>query len=394
MYDVASTGYEVNSTRGVFFFLKKRKQMHKMHGGLIPLRLPRFPPLAYCYPLPLHSHVHVRSIYGKYRKYSMSASRSMPTATSNVQQSQIKAKTTGTTQPVIPRPSASLVIVNERNEVLLVQRNPHASAFGGVTVFPGGNYDKKQDSSLRITAIRETFEESGLLIASPSSSTSRLPPDRILDEARFAVHEQKRTFQNFLDEYCLKADTDALLPFTAWITPAGPPKRFHTQFFVTFLPGASASKFTTGSKQERLPKPDGGQEVINARFVRPSDAISEFNARKITMMPPQFYILHSLAGILKSSRNTVDERSAVQALSLGSFGKMTINPVRLYEPGADGETILTYEGDETRGGSPGRLHRASVKMDKGGITAAIVFQRNFDIFTEIEPRAFEASTKL
>ncbi|KIK58202.1 hypothetical protein GYMLUDRAFT_45414 [Collybiopsis luxurians FD-317 M1] len=294
--------------------------------------------------------------------------------------------------PVTPRPSASLVIINERNEVLLVQRNQKASAFGGVTVFPGGNYDKKQDSSLRITAIRETFEESGLLIASPLSG--RIPPDSVLDEARFAVHGQKKTFQDFLNEYRLKADVDALLPFTAWITPAGPPKRFHTQFFVTFLPGASASGFTAGSKQERIPKHDGGQEVIRARFIRPLDAIAEFNERKITMMPPQFYILHTLASILQSPKNTLQERLAAQTLSSGHFGQMTINPRRLYEPNEDGETVLTYEGDETRGGSAGRLHRAIVKMDKGGITKAIEFQRNFDIYTEIEPHVFKASPKL
>ncbi|KAF9066327.1 NUDIX domain-containing protein [Rhodocollybia butyracea] len=296
------------------------------------------------------------------------------------------------TAPPIPRLSASLVIVNERNEILLVQRNPQASAFGGVTVFPGGNYDKKQDSSLEMTAIRETFEESGLLIASPVNSSSQMPPDAVLDQARFAVHGQKKTFQSFLDEHRLKPDT-GLLPFTAWITPIGPPRRFHTQFYVTFLPGASSYGFTAGSKQERLPKPDGGQEVIAARFIRAEDALAEFNARKITFMPPQFYILETLASILRSATNTRQERAAVQQLSTGQFGQMTINPRYDLAQSKPGEkSVLTYEGDETRGGSPGRLHRAVVTTQKGGITTAIVIHRNFDIFTEIEPHVFKASS--
>lgn len=91
-------------------------------------------------------------------------------------------------------------------------------------VFPGGNLDKKQDSSLKITAIREAFEESGLLIARPSDSLSRTLSDAVLDEARFAVHGQTKTFQQFMNENNLIADTESLLPFTTWITPIEAPR--------------------------------------------------------------------------------------------------------------------------------------------------------------------------
>ncbi|KAJ3932816.1 MAG: NUDIX hydrolase domain-like protein, partial [Lentinula lateritia] len=255
------------------------------------------------------------------------------------------------TVPPTPRPSASLVLINERNEVLMVQRNPHASTFAGATVFPGGNLDKKQDSSLKITAIREAFEESGLLIARPSDSLSRTLSDAVLDEARFAVHGQTKTFQQFMNENNLIADTESLLPFTTWITPIEAPRRFYTQFYVAFLPETSASGFMAGSKQERLPKPDGGQEVIAARFIRPEEALAEFNARKIKFMPPQYYILYTLSNILRGATSTFEERVAVQRLSSGNFGRMTINPRRLVQPQSSSDaTTLTYEGDETRGG--------------------------------------------
>ncbi|KAG7448213.1 uncharacterized protein BT62DRAFT_930308 [Guyanagaster necrorhizus] len=300
-------------------------------------------------------------------------------------------------RPVVPRPSASLVIINNRNEVLLVQRNPKASTFGGVHVFPGGNYDQKQDTSLPVTAIRETFEESGLLVGVTGSS---LPTSPILEAARHAIHSQKLLFQTFLDknQLSVRTDSDVLLPFTEWVTPVDAPRRFHARFYIAFLDSAalSSSVFSSGHKQEQLPKPDGGQEVISARFIHPEDALAEFNEGKIIFMPPQFYILYTLASILRGNRNLPEQRDRIMQLSRGLFGRMVMNPRRLegsFTPGGS-DGILTYEGDETRGGSKGRLHRALCQFVRGGLTTRIVLQRNFDIFTEIEGDAFEQSSKL
>jgi len=294
-----------------------------------------------------------------------------------------KAGSTPKPPPPTPRPSASLVIINDRNEILLVQRNPKASAFGGMHVFPGGNFDKKQDKSLAVTAVRETFEESGLLLAlanAPGANSPKSVPGAALDEARFAIHQQKKLFESFLEENGLQLDFGALLPFTKWITPIGPPKRFETSFFVTFLP--SSVGFSSGVKQERLPTPDGGQEVIEARFVHPSEALAEHAAGKMRFMPPQCYILSTLAEIMKGRERTQQQRAQVQSLSNGTFGEMVFDPV---SKGRDesGRTILAYQGDEIRGGSKGRLHRALVRVDKAG-PAEITLLRNFDVCTELD----------
>lgn len=73
-----------------------------------------------------------------------------------------------------------------------------------------------------MTAIRETFEETGLLLA---SSTSRpLPSDAVLDASRESIHTGVTLFRDFSKQYALSVDLKALLPFTEWITPLGSPR--------------------------------------------------------------------------------------------------------------------------------------------------------------------------
>ena len=146
-------------------------------------------------------------------------------------------------------------------------------------------------------------------------------------------------------------------------------RRFDARFYVTFLDEARSAGFSSGDKQERLPTPDGGQEVIEARFVHPAKALEEFHAQRISLYPPQFYLLKTLADILQGEQNTAEQRDRVRTLSQGAFGRMVINPrpVRDPEAQAEGFSVLTYEGDEARGGSPGRRHRSRLKFSQGGV---------------------------
>ena len=90
-------------------------------------------------------------------------------------------------------------------------------------------------------------------------------------------------------------------------------------------------------------------------------------------MPPQYYLLSTLADILQGPTNTLTQRERIQTLSRGLFGKMVITPQRYKKDDGMGRVILTYEGDETRGGPKGRLHRALVKMTKDGVCMAPFF---------------------
>jgi len=139
--------------------------------------------------------------------------------------------TTNVRAPSVPRPSASLIVVNDNNEILLVQRNPKSRSFAGAHVFPGGNYDE-DDGSHRVTAIRETFEETGLLVAKsrlvPAASGERPTAPTLdqdaLDRARRSILLGQTMFSKFLNEAGLTPAVDELLPFTEWITPVQAPR--------------------------------------------------------------------------------------------------------------------------------------------------------------------------
>ena len=83
-----------------------------------------------------------------------------------------------------------------------------------------------------MTAIRETFEETGLLLASAMTSESgelpllsqSSPPslsEVALDASRESIHTGRTLFRDFLKQHALSADVKDLLPFTEWITPLG-----------------------------------------------------------------------------------------------------------------------------------------------------------------------------
>jgi 8-oxo-dGTP pyrophosphatase MutT (NUDIX family) len=140
--------------------------------------------------------------------------------------------------PVAPSPSASIILVSPTNQILLLHRVKSSSAFPSAHVFPGGNLDP-QDGSLpsdptdparhmdslayRTGAIRELFEETGILLAKDSAEATSLLP--VSPEARLAgrkaVHSGKTTFKDWLKSQSQNAvlHTEGLIPFSHWITP-------------------------------------------------------------------------------------------------------------------------------------------------------------------------------
>ncbi|KAK7528637.1 uncharacterized protein IWZ02DRAFT_17691 [Phyllosticta citriasiana] len=243
-----------------------------------------------------------------------------------------KSKQSTTTKPPRkppspPRPSASILLVSPTNEVLLLHRVQTSSSFPSAHVFPGGNCSATNDGEIpgvddearhrdgdvyRWAAIRETFEESGLLLARKRGQEGLLRvSEEEREKARKDIHSGTRRFKDVLAEWDAEADLGNLVPFTRWITPTNVPKRFTTQMYLYLMPLLPSSPSLPSSDEAVLPLPtsDGGIEHTAARFLPATHWLSLARADKIILFPPQFFLLHLVSQFLLPSANPEVESS-------------------------------------------------------------------------------------
>lgn len=218
----------------------------------------------------------------------------------------------------VPRPSSSVLLISPQNQVLLLQRVKQSSSFPSAHVFPGGNIstfhdgtppppessERHVDSDIyRMAAIRETFEESGILLAR-NNGFGRLieVPEAEREAGRRLVHGNEMAFTKWLAQKGGRADIDGLLPFTRWVTPTNVPKRFTTQMYLYFLPTLSTPPLGDQAQHDSeaevtIPDPttDGGKEHTTARFLPASAWCRLAQEGRIILFPPQFFLLHLVA---------------------------------------------------------------------------------------------------
>ena len=164
---------------------------------------------------------------------------------------------------VAPRPASTILLLRDSKamneiEVFMMVRHYEIDFNSGALVFPGGSVEKNDSEiiarpglysggegldasalSFRIAAIRETFEESGILLARPKGSSTLVDARRageIEATHRVALNERKTTFLEVLAKNDLRLALDELMPYAHWITPEGMPKRFDTWFFLAAAP--------------------------------------------------------------------------------------------------------------------------------------------------------------
>jgi 8-oxo-dGTP pyrophosphatase MutT (NUDIX family) len=182
-------------------------------------------------------------------------------------------------ETVAPRPASTILLLRDsvaatgEIEVFMMVRHYEIDFNSGALVFPGGSVDKGDQEiiaapelyaggegldaaalSFRIAAIRETFEESGILLARPRGSNALVDAktaSEIEAASRAALGEGKTSFLKVLAENGLVLALDELVPYAHWITPEGMPKRFDTWFFLAAAPpeqvGAHDGKESTDS---------------------------------------------------------------------------------------------------------------------------------------------------
>jgi 8-oxo-dGTP pyrophosphatase MutT (NUDIX family) len=193
-----------------------------------------------------------------------------------------------------PRPASTILLLRDSSkgadgksrdevEVFMMVRHYEIDFNSGALVFPGGSVDASDKEiiarpelysggegldaaalSFRIAAIRETFEESGILLARPRGSTTLVDAKRageIETANRAALCEGKTTFAKVLADSGMSLALDELVPYAHWITPEGMPKRFDTWFFLAAAPPEQAGAHD-------------GRESTDSIWVSPREALA------------------------------------------------------------------------------------------------------------------------
>lgn len=190
--------------------------------------------------------------------------------------------------PVRPVPAATLMLLRDGAdglEVLMTTRHGAAGFAADAMVFPGGKVNSgdrelarsrdahsgRDEATLifRIAALRETFEECGLLLARTADAGSVLSREALA--ALLARRNGGSDFISMIPEERLELATDLLVPFAHWITPVDQPKRFDTRFFLAPAPG------------DQVAIPDG-REAIDAVWITPAAALAGADAGRIKLV--------------------------------------------------------------------------------------------------------------
>ena len=187
------------------------------------------------------------------------------------------------------KPAATVMLLRESSdvgvEVFMMRRTTKAAFAGGMYVFPGGAVDA-EDSSYEIAAIRECFEEAGVLLARTATGTTVRFDDPVSHDRfttyRHVVHAGERSMTSVLMAENLVAQSDELLWVAHWVTPFGEVRRFDTRFFVVAMP------------DDQTPLHDD-KETVGSLWVTPLDALNRAQAGELLMLPPTIANLEFLA---------------------------------------------------------------------------------------------------
>jgi 8-oxo-dGTP pyrophosphatase MutT (NUDIX family) len=181
-------------------------------------------------------------------------------------------------EPTRTKPSATVVLLRDTAdalEVFMLRRLTAMAFAGGMHVFPGGVVDPS-DQTPALTAIRETFEESGVLLA-----TGNVADKELLEQDRLALVDHRATLAEVLNRHHLVPQPDLLRPWSRWITPVFEPRRYDTHFFVALAPEGQQAR-------------DVGGESDDATWVAPQAALANAERGDWILMPPTETTLREL----------------------------------------------------------------------------------------------------
>ncbi|CAN5460518.1 hypothetical protein BH09ACT12_BH09ACT12_10510 [soil metagenome] len=221
----------------------------------------------------------------------------------------------GIRTPVLPRQAATVILLAEADspadgpEVYYLRRQVSMDFAAGMAVFPGGGVDKRDFDAeiawagpspaqwaerlgceehlaraLVCAAVRETFEESGVLLAGPigADGIGDVDDEVVADTtgadweaARVALESRELSLTDFLNRRGLVLRTDLLGVWDAWLTPVFEPKRYETWFFVAKLPEGQRTR-------------DVSTESSSVTWLPAGVAAAQAESGELAMMPPTY----------------------------------------------------------------------------------------------------------
>jgi 8-oxo-dGTP pyrophosphatase MutT (NUDIX family) len=258
----------------------------------------------------------------------------------------------GSKEPVEPRNAATVVLLRPGRsgpEIYLLRRQTSMAFAGGMCVFPGGGVDPRDfdhatawagptpaDWASRLgtdeataralvcAAVRETFEESGVLLAGDSADT--VVADTTGDDwetDRAALEARELSFTDFLDRRGLVLRTDLLGVWAGWLTPVFEPRRYRTWFFVADLPEGQRTR-------------DVSTESDQVTWLPAMQAVSDVEQEQILMLPPTYLTCLEVgqyddpAAVLEAAHGRVVEMYTPQVEETSDGGTLSV-PER-FEP--------------------------------------------------------------
>jgi 8-oxo-dGTP pyrophosphatase MutT (NUDIX family) len=210
----------------------------------------------------------------------------------------------GGREPVEPRDAATVILLRASDQgpaVYYLRRQVSMDFAGGMCVYPGGGVDprdfdadvawagpepadwakrlgcdEEMARALVCAAVRETFEESGVLLAGPHGD--EVVADTTGDDweaDRVALESRELAMTDFLTRRGLVLRTDLLGVWAAWLTPVFEPKRYRTWFFVALLPEGQRTR-------------DVSSESSEVTWLPAADALAMAERGEMLMMPPTY----------------------------------------------------------------------------------------------------------
>lgn len=191
-----------------------------------------------------------------------------------------------------PRAASSVVLFRRvvgGAEVFWLKREKALAFAGGFYAFPGGKLDAADSAisvvgatgtqaALMVTAARELFEETGVLIADGAGALTQAQ----LDEARRALLDGKLPFAELLQAHKLTLNARLFHPIGRWVTPDFMPVRFDAQFFLVEAPAGMIASVWPG-------------ELSYGAWVNPAEALEQWKKGTALLHPPNLYALQVMA---------------------------------------------------------------------------------------------------